>query len=89
MTTVAIPTRAAAFENLAAVKRCVNITVDRSERVCVNCVYYERYYRQNRGNIYGWTGTNKGYCIKHERGRGPLTRVCREFEGVPTTTAAQ
>ncbi len=77
--------KTAAYENLAMMKRARTIIVDCSERVCVNCEYYEQYHRQNRGNVYGWIGTDKGYCIRKERSKGPLARACREFEGVPTT----
>ena len=57
-----------------------NIIINGSERVCVNCIWYEQYYRQNRGNVYGWVPTSTGYCIRTECTRGPLRQTCQYFE---------
>lgn len=56
-----------------------SITVNRTERVCVNCAWYEQYYHQNRGNIYAWVPTSMGYCLAKECRRGALRQACRQF----------
>lgn len=70
----------AKVENLCMKKRTHSVCVDSDERVCVNCIYYEQYFRQNRGNVYGWTPTSTGYCLLHDERRGALRQVCKDFE---------
>lgn len=62
--------------------KTVTLSVNRSERACLNCAYYEQYYRQNRGNIRAWVPVCAGYCIRHDCRRGPLRQPCREFTSV-------
>lgn len=64
---------------LAENKKAHRVTVEASARACINCQYYEQYYRQNRGNIYGWVPISKGYCLRKECERGALRQPCREF----------
>ena len=56
------------------------VHVDESERACVNCIWYEPYYRRNRDNVYCWVPTSTGYCLKQETRRGALRQPCGEFE---------
>lgn len=56
------------------------VVVDKEERACINCIWYEQYYRRNRGNIASWVPTCIGYCILKDRYRGPLRQPCGEFE---------
>lgn len=67
-------------EELAMNLRGKSISINRSDRVCMNCAWYEQYYRQNRGNLYGYVPTSAGYCLKRECARGALRQPCREFE---------
>lgn len=67
-------------ENTAMNLSGCSIHINRSERRCVNCTYYEQYFRQNRGNLYGWVATCDGYCMKHECKRGALRQPCKDFE---------
>ena len=70
----------AKVENACAQKRSRSISVDGSDRACINCIWYEQYYRRNRGNVEGWIPTSSGRCLAHDKTRGPLHRPCREFE---------
>ena len=56
------------------------VAIDRSERVCANCVWYEQYYRESRTNIQCRVFTSTGYCLLHEQQRGPLRQPCRDYE---------
>ena len=71
---------AAKVENLSLRKKSRGIAVDESVRACINCAYYEQYYRRTRGNIYGWSGTHTGYCLIHDCQRGALRQSCKFFE---------
>ncbi len=66
-------------ENLCMNLKGKSITVNRTERVCVNCAWYEQYYHQNRGNIYAWVPTSTGYCLAKECRRGALRQACPQF----------
>ena len=72
----------AKVENYCAQKQNTGkqIVVDAGEKVCLNCIWYEPYYRQNRGNVYAWVRTCTGCCLLREKLRGPLCRSCGEFE---------
>lgn len=67
-------------ENLAMQLGGKSITVNRTERACVNCAWYEQYYRPGRSNIRSWVPTSTGYCLLKECRRGALRQVCRQFE---------
>lgn len=75
-------TMSAKVENYCIKKdvRARNITVDRGVRACINCIWYELYYRENRGNVSLWTPTCTGYCLRKERERGALRQPCKSFE---------
>lgn len=75
-------TTTAKVENLCAYKRTQGISVDESIRACINCGYYEQYYRKSRGNVRGWVPTSAGYCLLKDCHRGPLRQACKEFARV-------
>lgn len=56
------------------------ITIDGSDRACINCIWYEQYFRKNRGNLAGLVCTSIGWCIKREERRGALRQPCRDYE---------
>lgn len=70
----------AKVENLCMTKKTKSISVDSSERACVNCIWYEQHYRQNRGNISAWVPTSTGYCLLKDVMRGALRRPCENYE---------
>ena len=57
-----------------------SIYVDGGERVCVNCIWYQQYFRENRGNVKMMYPTSGGCCILLNRQRGPLCQPCKDFE---------
>lgn len=67
-------------EHLALSRRNKSISVNSSERACINCIWYEQYYHESRTNVRCKVPTSSGYCILHEQFRGPLRQPCREFE---------
>lgn len=56
------------------------VIADGRERACINCVWYEQFFRRNRGNLYGWTATPKGYCIRRNQYRDALRGACGSFQ---------
>ena len=74
----------AKVENLCMKKHTHNIIVEESERACINCIYYEQYFRKNRGNVMCWVPTSIGRCLLHDCERGPLRQVCKDFERMET-----
>ena len=60
--------------------RTKSILVDGATRACVNCIWYEQYYRQNLGNVAGWMPTCYGFCLRHEHQRGALRHLCRDYD---------
>ncbi|MCI9333071.1 MAG: hypothetical protein HFG05_13040 [Oscillibacter sp.] len=60
--------------------RCKGIQVDGAARACINCIWYEQYFHQNRGNIKAWVPTDMGFCLLREQRRGPLRQPCKDFE---------
>ena len=67
-------------EKVALGRRNQIISVNSGERACINCIWYERYYRENRGNIQHRVLTSTGYCLLHEQQRGALRQPCKDFE---------
>lgn len=67
-------------ERIADRKVTHSIFVDGWERACVNCIYYEQYFRRNRGNVVAWTPTSTGRCLMHDCERGALRQPCEDFE---------
>lgn len=66
-------------ENLAESRKARSVTIETSARACINCQYYEQYYRKNRGNICGWIPTSTGYCLLKECRREALWQTCKDF----------
>lgn len=76
----------AKVENFCVGKKTKNISVDSGERVCINCIWYEQYYRQNRGNVQLWIPTSTGYCLLKDRQRGALMQSCGKYEAYEKST---
>ena len=70
----------ARVENLCARKRCQSISIDATQRCCLNCMWYEQYYRRTRGNVAGWVGTAEGFCLLHDKKCAALKRPCGDYE---------
>lgn len=70
----------ARVENVALRKRSTAIHVDGSARACVNCVWYEAHYRENRGNVKAFAQLPTGNCLLHDCQRGALRQPCKDFE---------
>lgn len=71
--------KTAIAENLATSRRTRSISVESTARACINCQYYEQYWRNNRRNITTWVPTSEGYCLKNECHRGALRQPCKHF----------
>ena len=70
----------AKVENYCIGKRSKLLYVDADVRACVNCIWYEQYYRKNRGNVSSWVATSTGYCLLNDEKRGPMRQPCRSYE---------
>ena len=57
-----------------------SISVECGVRACINCIWYEQYYHQNRGNTSAWVPTSTGYCLRHDQQRGALRQPCKDYE---------
>lgn len=57
-----------------------SICVERTERACINCIWFEQHYRMNRGNIKIYTPISSGYCLLHEQRKGAMTKPCKDYE---------
>lgn len=68
------------IENQCPARESRSVSVECSDRLCINCTRFEQHYRRNRGNVMGWVPTSSGYCRLHNRSRGALARPCRDFE---------
>lgn len=75
-------TYSAKVENycLQRVSGAKSINVDGGEHVCINCIWYQQYFRENRGNIRMYTPISSGYCLLHEQKKGAMTQPCKDFE---------
>ncbi len=71
---------AAMIEELGMSKRPRMVSVDEGLRVCVNCAYYEQYFRRNRGNVATYVGVGAGYCLLKDKEKRPLDQPCKCFE---------
>lgn len=65
------------FQNRSGAKA---IIVESTERACINCIWYNPYYHENRGNLAGKVRTSIGWCILHKKRLGALRRPCRDYE---------
>ena len=65
------------FQHCSGAKQ---IVIEGSERACINCIWYDPYFHENRGNIAGRIRTSLGWCIKQKKRRGALQKPCKGFE---------
>lgn len=72
----------AKVENYLATQRRMtqSISIDRSMRACINCIWFEKHYRENRGNLQMYVPISTGYCLLHEQQRGTLRQPCKNYE---------
>lgn len=70
----------AKVENHCATLRTKSISVNRDERACVNCIWFEQYYREGRSNVRCYVPVCSGYCLLHEQSKRPMTQPCKQFE---------
>lgn len=70
----------AKVENLAMSKQVRKIAVDAKTRRCINCIWYEQYYRANRGNVVGWVPVCAGNCLLQDKAYSPFKAACKCFE---------
>lgn len=71
----------ARVKNLSKPKKAKSISANNSsKRACVNCIWYDRYYRKNRGNVKMWIPTGTGCCLLKKRPRGAMKPACRKYE---------
>ena len=61
------------------------VSIERSERTCVNCAWYDQYYHKGRGGFQVWVPTSTGYCLLHECRRGALRQACPHYTTLYTT----
>ena len=78
--------REAKAEILAESRQTSSVTVDTTTRACINCQYYEPYYRKSRSNIVSWVRTDTGYCLMKECRRGALRQTCKNYLNYPVKT---
>lgn len=70
----------AKVENHCFRRRSKVIYVDQSVRACVNCIWYEAHYRENRGNVKTFAQLPTGGCLLHDCQRGALRQPCQDYE---------
>lgn len=70
----------AKVENLAMSKRDRRIVFSAKERRCINCIWYEQYYRANRGNVALWVPVCAGNCLLQDKAYSPFKAACKCFE---------
>ncbi len=70
----------AKVENYCAHKRTRQVSIETSERACINCIWFEQHYRPNRGNVWGFVPISKGTCLLTGKTRGALRQPCGQFE---------
>lgn len=68
-------------ENYCAGKESKSISIDSGEHACINCIWYEQYYRENRGNVRMWVPTSTGNCLLKDEQRKALSYPCESYEG--------
>jgi len=56
------------------------IAVDSGAKACVNCIWYEKHYQENRGNISYMLIASTGYCLRRSQQCGALRKPCADFE---------
>ncbi len=64
-----------------------SVIVEGTERACINCIWYDPYYHENRGNVKGKVRTSLGWCILNKERRGALRQPCKDFELPESSTS--
>ena len=77
---VCITMKVAKVENFCMRKHTKSISIDNGERACINCIWYEQYYREGRGNVATWVPTSTGYCLLTDQSRGAMGQTCDKYE---------
>ena len=72
--------RPAKVENFLQSKKDNFIHISQGEIGCINCIWFEPYYRQGRGNVYQFVKTGLGQCALTEKQRGALSKPCKCYE---------
>ena len=70
----------AKVENYCMRKISNSISVDRDERCCMNCIWYEQHFRMGRGNVVQYIPISSGACLLDGERRGALDEPCGHFE---------
>ena len=70
----------AKVENFCINKKEKGINVGAGEHACINCIWYEQYYRKGRGNVLTWVPTSTGLCLLTDKMRGALKQPCKKYE---------
>lgn len=71
---------AAKVENYCMKRNDKTINVNAEEHACINCIWFEQYYRKNRGNISMLVTISIGNCLLKGEQRGALRQPCEKFE---------
>lgn len=56
------------------------IYVGKGERVCINCIHYDQYYRHIQLGEFTTIPSSGGFCQLHKKDRKPLCQPCKDFE---------
>lgn len=56
------------------------IHISTGQRGCINCIWYEPYFRQGRGNVHEFVKLGVGQCILSDKQRGALSKPCECYE---------
>ena len=70
------------MEYISLQTNATKVIVDEKEKVCINCVYYEQYYRIKREGICCFIPTSSGYCKQKGDFKIALRKACKDFKQV-------
>ncbi len=70
----------AKVQNFCMSKQTKSINVESSEQACINCIWYEQYYREKRGNVKMLVPISIGLCLLNDEIRRALEQPCSEYE---------
>lgn len=71
----------AKVENHCADLRTHTISIDSTERACINCIWFEPNYRSTRTNVHGYVQISTGRCLADKpKPRGALCKPCKKYE---------
>lgn len=70
-------------ENAAGKRRGKVVFVSERERRCINCAYFQQYYVENAGNLYGWVAVSVGRCLLTGKDdKRAICGACRNFQRI-------